>query len=107
MSERQMTVSFVGLGYVGPCTAVASANRGFDTLGVDVDLERLAFVEVGRAPIHEPGLERLLKTAILSGRLRVSDEIADVAETDVIFLTVGRPSSLDGAIDTRHGEPPN
>jgi len=104
MSERQMTVSFVGLGYVGLCTAVAFANRGFDTLGVDVDLERLALVEVGRAPIHEPGLERLLKTAILSGRLRVSDEIADVAETDVIFLTVGTPSRLDGSIDTSHVE---
>ena len=104
MGERQMTVSFVGLGYVGLCTAVAFANRGFDTLGVDVDLERLALVEVGRAPIHEPGLERLLKTAILSGRLRVSDEIADVAETDVIFLTVGTPSRLDGSIDTSHVE---
>src|SRR5207249_2234895 len=76
----------------------------FVTLGVDVDLERLALVEVGRAPIHEPGLERPLKTAILSGRLRVSDEIADVAETDVIFLTVGTPSRLEGSIDTSHVE---
>src|SRR2546422_1565664 len=99
-----MTVSFVGLGYVGLCTAVAFANRGFDTLGVDVDPERLALVEVGRAPFHEPRLERLLKTAVLSGRFRVSDELSDVAETDVIFLTVGTPSQLDGSVDTRHVE---
>ena len=58
MGERQMTVSFVGLGYVGLCTAVAFANRGFDTLGVDVDLERVidtrfvdyALGQLGRYP---------------------------------------------------------
>ena len=104
LSEHRLTVSFVGLGYVGLCTAVAFANRGLNTLGVDVDPERLALVEVGRAPFHEPRLERLLKTAVLSGRLRVSDELSDVAETDVIFLTVGTPSQLDGSIDTRHVE---
>src|SRR5437870_9563849 len=104
LAGHRLRVSFVGLGYVGLCTAVAFANRGFDTLGVDVDPERLAVVEVGRAPIHEPRLERLLKTAIVSGRLRVSYDLADVAETDVIFLTVGTPSQLDGSIDTRHVE---
>src|SRR5207249_8064033 len=90
MGERQMTVSFVGLGYVGLCTAVAFANRGFDTLGVDVDLERLALVEVGRVPVDVPGLERLLKTATLSGRRRVSDRLPPVAETAVSSLTAGR-----------------
>ncbi len=104
MTESRLTVSFVGLGYVGLCTAVAFANRGFDTLGVDVDRERLALVEVGRAPFHEPRLDRLLKTAIVSGRLRVSEELADVAETDVVFITVGTPSSLDGSMDTRYVE---
>jgi len=104
LNGRGMTVSFVGLGYVGLCTAVAFADRGFDTLGVDVDPERLALVEVGRAPIHEPGLERLLKKAVLSGRLHVSDDLADVAQTDVIFLTVGTPSRFDGSIDTSHVE---
>ena len=104
LAGHRLRVSFVGLGYVGLCTAVAFANRGFDTLGVDVDPERLALVEVGRAPIHEPRLERLLKTAIVSGRLRVSDDLAEVAATDVVFLTVGTPSNLDGSIDTRHVE---
>src|SRR5207245_7671324 len=104
LTGRSTTVSFVGLGYVGLCTAVAFANRGFDTLGVDVDRERLALVEVGRAPFHEPRLDRLLKTAIVSGRLRVSEELADVAETDVVFITVGTPSSLDGSMDTRYVE---
>src|SRR3989442_15632636 len=104
LAGHRLRVSFVGLGYVGLCTAVAFANRGFDTLGVDVDPERLALVEVGRAPIHEPGLERLLKRAVLSGRLHVSDEPADVATTDVIFLTVGTPSRFDGSIDTSHVE---
>src|SRR2546426_6794593 len=69
LAGHRLRVSFVGLGYVGLCTAVAFANLGFDTLGVDVDPERLALVEVGRAPIHEPRLERLLKTAIVSGRV--------------------------------------
>src|SRR5207245_8685611 len=104
LTGRSTTVSFVGLGYVGLCTAVAFANRGFDRLGVDVDRERLALVEVGRAPIHEPRLERLLKTAIISGWLRVSEEVAEVAETDVVFITVGTPSNLDGSMDTRYVE---
>src|SRR5206468_12045585 len=48
--------------------------------------------------------ERIYNAAIFPGRLRVSSDTADVAETDVIFLAVGTPSRLDGSIDTSHVE---
>jgi len=98
MTTQRQRVSFVGLGYVGLCTAVAFANRGFETIGVDIDAKRVAQIETGRAPIHEPRLDRMLKTALQTKRLKVTEDVSQVRATDVIFLTVGTPSEPGGEI---------
>src|SRR5256885_6367060 len=104
MTDHRLRVSFIGLGYVGLCTAVTFATRGFETLGVEVDSEKLSLIESARAPIHEPQLDRLLGNALRSGRLKVTKELSSVAATDVIFITVGTPIQADGSINLRYVE---
>ncbi len=104
MTKRSISVSLVGLGYVGLCTAVTFASRGFDTVGVDVDSEKIARIESGRTPIHEPRLDTLLNTALRTKRLKVTDDVSKVAETGAIFITVGTPSKADGSIDLTYVE---
>ncbi len=99
MTRPSLSVSIVGLGYVGLCTAVSFASRGFDTLGVDIDSQRVEEIGKGRAPLREPGLDRLLRLGLRSKHLKVTDEVSSVAATDVIFITVGTPSRPDGSID--------
>lgn len=102
MKTPRPSVSVVGLGYVGLCTAVTFAKKGFSTLGIDIDSARVEQVAKGRAPIHEPHLEPLLARAVGKGRLRVGTDPAAAAESDVIFVTVGTPSRPDGSIDTTY-----
>ncbi len=97
-------MSIVGLGYVGLCTAVGFASRGFHTLGADIDSDRVEQIGKGYAPLQEPGLDRLLRLGLRSKRLKVTDDVSRVAGTDVIFITVGTPSNTDGSINLGYVE---
>ncbi len=104
MGRKRTSVSLVGLGYVGLCTAVSFASRGFNTLGVDIDRHRVEQIGEGHSPIREPGLDKLLKLGLQSKRLKVTSDVAKTAETDVIFITVGTPSNHDGSINLGYVE---
>lgn len=59
MTERYQKIAFLGLGYVGLCTAVAFAAQGFEVTGIDVDSEKVDTFSSGNAPFHEPSLDGL------------------------------------------------
>jgi len=104
MKKKADSISIVGLGYVGLCTAATFASRGFKTIGIDIDEERVRKVQKGKAPIHEPELDRILRTATRMRRLDASTSIATAADTSMTFLTVGTPSRPDGSIDASYIE---
>jgi UDPglucose 6-dehydrogenase len=104
MIEQPDRVAFVGLGYVGLCTAVTFAARGFRTTGVEVDPEKRSQIGRGHSPIHEPRLAKLLRTALRTNRFEVTGDPTDVAKADTIFITVGTPSRPDGSIDLTYVE---
>ncbi len=104
MTRPSLSVSLVGLGYVGLCTAVTFAKRGFNTLGADIDSQRIAEIKRGRSPFREPRLNSLIKLALRTKRFKVTDDVSSVAATDVIFITVGTPSRADGSINLSYVE---
>ena len=98
-------VSVIGLGYVGLCTSVCLASRGFRTLGVDVNEKRLAFIRRGKLPFHENGLEPLLKFAIRKGLLTCAPDYADaLRSSNLTFIAVGTPSRPSGEMDLSYLE---
>ena len=101
MTDTYQRVSLVGLGKLGLCLAGCLAERGFDTLGVDVEERVLKTVNQGRAPWFEPGLDELLARNV-GGRLRTTTEHADAIEdTDVTIILVATPSNTDGTFSNR------
>jgi UDPglucose 6-dehydrogenase len=101
MSIR-MTV--IGTGYLGAVHAACMANLGFEVLGVDNDIEKIAVLASGKTPFFEPGLDESLSRALATGRLRFTTSLAEAAEFgDVHFVCVGTPQK-DGsyAADLRH-----
>ncbi len=96
------SVSVVGLGYVGLTVASCLASNGFRVIGIDVDRERVEAVNSGRPPIHEPGLERLMRKSLRRGTLKATSDYGELSETDLTFITVGTPGLPDGSIDLRH-----
>ncbi|GAA3428337.1 UDP-glucose dehydrogenase family protein [Streptosporangium sandarakinum] len=103
-------LTMVGTGYLGATTSACMAELGFEVLGVDVDAEKIARLQAGDLPIHEPGLEEILRRNLAAGRLRFTTSFEEAAAFgDVHFLCVGTPqkageygadvSYLDAAIE--------
>ncbi|TFC81871.1 UDP-glucose/GDP-mannose dehydrogenase family protein [Cryobacterium sp. TMS1-20-1] len=86
-----MRISVIGCGYLGAVHASAMAELGNDVVGIDVDAAKIAQLAIGKPPFFEPGLPEVLTSAINSGRLRFSTDIADAAGSQVHFIAVGTP----------------
>ena len=93
-------ISVVGTGHVGLTTAACLAHIGHEVLGVDDDAEKIAQIERGEAPFHEPGLSELVAEGLDTGRLRVSTSTAEAAaHAEVVFVCVGTPTLPSGEAD--------
>jgi len=99
MKSGPGTVSVIGMGYVGLCSAAAFSSRGFKTVGIDIDEKRIEQIQQGRAPLYEPQLEGMLKSAVRKKLLVATTDTSQTADTSSTFLTVGTPSRKDGSID--------
>ena len=98
-------LSFLGMGYVGLCTAACFANKGFKTTVSTKDPEKIKMVKKGMPPFYEAQLEELLKKAIKTKNLTaVVGRKQAILETDISFITVGTPSQPDGSVDLRFVE---
>ncbi|MEO3861773.1 UDP-glucose/GDP-mannose dehydrogenase family protein [Acrocarpospora sp. B8E8] len=85
-------LTVLGTGYLGATHAACMAELGFEVLGLDVDPEKIASLQRGELPIHEPGLEEMLRRNLAAGRLRFTTSYEEAAEFgDVHFVCVGTP----------------
>jgi UDP-N-acetyl-D-mannosaminuronic acid dehydrogenase len=90
-------VAIIGCGRVGLPLALAFADHGLRTLGIDKDAALLDAVRAGRMPFEEPGAEEVLRRVSVDW----SDRAADAADADAIVLTLGTPSFSHIEIDMR------
>ncbi len=98
-----MNVTMFGTGYVGLVTGTCFAEMGNHVLCVDVDADKIAALDRGTVPIHEPGLEPMVRANAAAGRLRFStDAAAGVRHGEVQFIAVGTPTAPDGSADLRY-----
>jgi UDP-N-acetyl-D-mannosaminuronic acid dehydrogenase len=91
----------IGLGRVGLPLALSFADRGLRVIGIDNDPARLGAVGEGRMPFAETGTEDLLERVMQSGRLSLSERVADAAQATQIVITLGTPSFSHIEIDMR------
>ena len=95
-----MNVCVLGTGYVGLVTAAGFADLGNHVIAVDVDQHKIEQLKRGEIPIFEPGLDTLVQRNHQAKRLRFTTEIAaSIAQSDVVFITVGTPANFDGSAD--------
>jgi len=93
-------VAVVGAGYVGLVHGACLAAAGRAVTMVEVDEERRSVLESGRVPIYEPGLDRLMQSALEAGLLRVTGDITSaLVDARVVVVAVGTPSAADGRAD--------
>ena len=81
-------------------TGACFAEMGNEVLCIDVDVAKVTALNRGEIPIHEPGLESIVRSNADAGRLRFSsDAKAGVDHGEVQFIAVGTPTASDGSAD--------
>ena len=65
-----MNITIIGTGYVGLVTGTCLADLGNSVCCLDIDPAKIATLNSGGVPIHEPGLGALVQSNVDAGRLR-------------------------------------
>jgi len=86
-----MRVAMIGTGYVGLVSGACFAELGHDCVCVDIDAAKVERINRGEAPIHEKGLEPILKRHI-GKRLRATTDLRSaILDSEITFIAVGTP----------------
>lgn len=88
MSERELSICVMGLGYIGLPTAALLATKGFNVHGVDVREDVVETINRGEIHIYEPDLDILVKSAVNSKRLTAGTA---VEPADIFIVAVPTP----------------
>ncbi len=98
-----MKVCVFGAGYVGLVTAACLSEMGNSVVCLDIDPARVAALQDGHIPIHEPGLSEMVLRNARAGRLHfTADAAVAVAHGTIVFIAVGTPAAEDGSADLAH-----
>jgi UDPglucose 6-dehydrogenase len=98
-----MKITVFGAGYVGLVTGACLSEMGNHVLCVDVDPRKIAMLQNGQVPIHEPGLEALISKNAEAGRLQfTTDAEKAVAHGTLQVIGVGTPPDEDGSADLQY-----
>lgn len=81
-------ICVLGLGYIGLPTASMFAVHGKKVVGVDINPKVVDTLSEGRIHIHEPGLGKVVESAINSGNLTISSL---PEEADAFLIAVPTP----------------
>ena len=98
-----MKITVIGTGYVGLVSGACLADVGNEVLCFDVDPRKIATLEAGGIPIHEPGLEEIVRRNVSAGRLSFTTDAKLSANFgEVQFIAVGTPPDEDGSADLQY-----
>jgi len=98
-----MKLTMVGTGYVGLVTGACLADAGNHVVCVDVDAGKIERLKGGEVPIHEPGLDTLIKRNAEAGRIEfTTDAVKGVEHGLFQLISVGTPPEEDGSADLRY-----
>lgn len=100
VETRDAVIGVVGIGYVGLPVALAFAESGFSTVGIDLREEKVETIEAGRShllSIEDPRVQRMRDL----GRLRASTSFDALRDADAVIICVPTPLA-GGTPDLSH-----
>lgn len=96
MNKQNVTV--IGQGYVGLPLAVALAEAGHTVVGIDLNAQRVEFLNSGVSPVEDIR-DSELQAVIGKGLYSASADFAPVAQADVVLICVPTPINSDAKPD--------
>jgi UDPglucose 6-dehydrogenase len=99
----RVKVTAIGTGYVGLVTGACLAEMGNHVVCLDVNPDKIAVLNAGEIPIHEPGLLEVVRRNVAAGRLQFTTDVdLAVAHGTILFIGVGTPPDEDGSADLQY-----
>jgi UDPglucose 6-dehydrogenase len=99
--SRPRKLAVIGAGHVGLVTAASFAEMGHEVVCVDIDKDRIAAINRGILPFHEPDLGTLVDLHNGRGLSFTSSYEDAVLGADFAFLAVATPTTAFGSPDLR------
>ena len=86
-----MNITVLGLWHLGTVTAACCAKH-FQVTGLDFDTANVANLNLGKAPLFEPGLNELITSGIATGKLSfTTDPKIACSKADILWVTYDTP----------------
>ncbi|MGI8866840.1 MAG: nucleotide sugar dehydrogenase, partial [Rubrobacteraceae bacterium] len=98
----EFDVGVIGSKYVGLATGACLARLGCRVTCLDRDVQLIDDLQNGGMPIFEEGLQTLISDSVRKGMIRFAgmETLSKVVRSsDVVFIAVGTPQSVDGSAD--------
>lgn len=90
IKQKKARIGVVGLGYVGLPLAVEFASKGFETLGIEVEPNKVNSINARKNYIDDVD-NKVFAKVTKNGLLKAASNYDDVAKLDVIFVCVPTP----------------
>ncbi len=90
LNSKEAVIGVVGLGYVGLPLAVEFALKGFKTIGIDIDQQKVDSINDGKNYIQDIKNSEFTK-AVRTKKLSAENHFLSIPECDVIYICVPTP----------------
>ncbi len=92
--NKSAKIGVVGLGYVGLPLAVEFADKGYQTVGIDIDKEKVNAFNRGKNYIRDVDDTRLARL-VTKGTLTAIDDYSCVSTLDILLICVPTPFTVN------------
>mgnify|MGYP001196161131 FL=1 len=97
MSNKNLTIAYIGLSHLGLIHAVVSALKGFKIIGYHHDRKVIERLQNQNTDIQEPGLHDLLLK--YKNQLHFTNDLNEVSTSDLVFISYDIPTDKNGHSD--------
>ena len=96
-----MKLGVLGLWHLGTVTAACTAATGIRTVAVDDNSANVTRLNAGLPPLHEPGLDLLVKQGLSGGTLSFTTDLHVLTDVDVLWVCHDTPVDEDDRADVQ------
>lgn len=96
--QKKAKVAVIGLGYVGLPLAVEFALRGFQTLGIDIDQNKIKSIQQKKNYIKDVMNKDFIQV-VNKGNFKATMSYDKIGDQDIIFICVPTPVTLNKTPD--------
>ena len=97
MRQSKKLIKYViGLGYVGLTLAIKLAEKNFNIVGIEKNVEVLKYIKKGYSHFYEPGINSKIKKVLKKKKLKVYNKINKNIDSNIYIITVGTPLDNKG-----------